>query len=74
MSHQRVNAMGDAVGYSVSLKRKDGSMKNIEVLGGVENLVAQNAQLLGLVPPFASCFLLLHKLLHALMALFAPPP
>jgi serine/threonine protein kinase len=48
VSHQRVNVKDSGSSYYVSLKRKDGSLKDIIVAGGVENLVNENKSMLGL--------------------------
>lgn len=40
--------MGGAKGYSLTLKRKDGTAKTVEALGGLEHLVKECSRALGL--------------------------
>lgn len=48
VSHQRVSSMPQNKGFFITLKRKDGTVKNVEGLGGVENLIAECRSALGL--------------------------
>jgi len=48
VSHQRVSCLPANKGFYITLKRKDGTQKNVEATGGVENLIAECRESLGL--------------------------
>jgi len=48
VSHQRASALPNNKGYFITLKKQDGTQKNIEAAGGIENLIAECSSKLGL--------------------------
>lgn len=51
VQHQRVSSLPNGKGFYVSVKRRDGTVKNIEGSGGIEDLIAKCKEGLGLEAP-----------------------